>query len=550
MIAENLNRFKKFRTFIGPDVWRFFIFSIFLGVFLFFVEASFVYIIQGFFLTIGLIRPDQANLPDWYPSTSFASILILLLFGICRGIMYMGKQYLGGVVSQTFLETKRSKMVEISLTRAEEVDAADIINLFSDRIPHAGFVLQAFSQATLLLMSISFLFLLGMTIAPNEMIVSILLSAVLMAPLSFFNAYIKKTGKQTREDQDQAVRILHLGLKHNFFLKIYDLVDENISNGVNALRSYRSNYQKYFLVSSVRSFLPGVIGIIVLCFVTVYFIKNPTGKDAIKFISFFYLFMRLAQSVSDLNTQITEIRMNFGAFLQSYHWFQKFENTKPELNVNVSKNEELMDVIRIEGKGVSFGYTQNQKLFSDLNFDLYKGDILLIKGKSGTGKSTLLKVITGLDCPTEGQVYINNINSFDVGKSFRRYIGYVGPEPYIIHGTIRENLLYGQKEQNINDARLKEVLKLVHLTDEVPNLDFSINELTGLSTGQKQRLSLARALLRKPKVLILDEATANLDLMTENRIICDLKIVSKDLITIIVSHKPTFDEMASFRINL
>ncbi len=135
------------------------------------------------------------------------------------------------------------------------------------------------------------------------------------------------------------------------------------------------------------------------------------------------------------------------------------------------------------------------------------------------------------------------------------FVAYVGPEPYLISGTVRENLLYGhQSKDQVTDADLWQALGLAQLESEIRSLpgslDAKLNEQTQMSTGQKQRLAIARALLRKPQMLILDEATANLDGQTEDRFIQCLRPLLPRLTTVIISHKGSFNALATSTIIL
>jgi ABC-type multidrug transport system fused ATPase/permease subunit len=121
-------------------------------------------------------------------------------------------------------------------------------------------------------------------------------------------------------------------------------------------------------------------------------------------------------------------------------------------------------------------------------------------------------------------------------------LGYVGAEPYLIHGTVRENLLYGNT-RNIDDSEIFEMLKKVQLGSWFNSLKSPLEHALsengeGLSTGQKQRLMFARALLRKPQVLILDEISANLDTATEAELASLMSTLRGQCTTVVVSHRP------------
>jgi ABC-type bacteriocin/lantibiotic exporter with double-glycine peptidase domain len=181
-----------------------------------------------------------------------------------------------------------------------------------------------------------------------------------------------------------------------------------------------------------------------------------------------------------------------------------------------------------------------------LDFQVVPGDLLLIKGPSGSGKSTLLMNLLGLVSPTEGEVLINGTPAHKVRGSLSEAIGYVGPEPYMIQGSLKENLLFGHLHpDSVGEEQLKEALRIAELSDLAVDLNRKFAEQTPLSTGQKQRIAIARALVRKPRVLILDEATANLDLPTESKIIQALSGYFSECLTVVISHRASFDSRAT-----
>jgi ABC-type multidrug transport system fused ATPase/permease subunit len=154
----------------------------------------------------------------------------------------------------------------------------------------------------------------------------------------------------------------------------------------------------------------------------------------------------------------------------------------------------------------------------------------------------------GLLKPTAGQILINGKPVEEIRSSLAETIAYVGPEPYLLPGTVRENLLYPKTKAVIDDQILWQALRdshIDHVIEGFPKgLDHLLFEDTQLSTGQKQRLALARALIRQPGLLILDEATANIDVETEGKIIQTLIKKKASMLITVVSHRSTFDAIA------
>jgi ABC-type bacteriocin/lantibiotic exporter with double-glycine peptidase domain len=187
-----------------------------------------------------------------------------------------------------------------------------------------------------------------------------------------------------------------------------------------------------------------------------------------------------------------------------------------------------------------------------LSLDIKPGQAAVIIGPSGAGKSTLLALLLGVLRPSSGtiDVSLEDVSSRLDGTTqplLLHNIGYVGAESFLIEGTIRQNLLYGLRgtptEAQIADAVRKAECGFIQ---ELPQgLEHCLTDQgQGLSAGQKQRLGLARALLRNPRALILDEATANLDLDTEMRLVQTLVGLKGQMTIIGVTHRQALLEIA------
>ena len=179
---------------------------------------------------------------------------------------------------------------------------------------------------------------------------------------------------------------------------------------------------------------------------------------------------------------------------------------------------------------------------------------LLIKGESGSGKSSLLMNLIGVLNGYSGEIKWGNIKISELNiDKFRSNIGYLGPEPFFIKGTIYQNLTFGlSKEPKRNEIqKALKISKSYQFIKNDLNLKNDINDFgEGLSMGQKQRIGLARALLRNPKILVFDEITANLDKKTEFEIVKNLKKIKTHYTIIIASHSNAFDDFTDLTINL
>jgi ATP-binding cassette subfamily B protein len=193
---------------------------------------------------------------------------------------------------------------------------------------------------------------------------------------------------------------------------------------------------------------------------------------------------------------------------------------------------------------VSFKHqTASQKAIDDISFTANTGETIAFVGPSGSGKSTLMKLLVGLYRPQEGKILYNGMDENNISfEDLRSQIGFVTQDTNLFSGSIKENLLFvnpSATDEDLNDALAKAACTNLLLRAE-KGLDTMIGEGgLKLSGGEKQRLSIARALLRKPNLLIFDEATSALDSLTEEEITNTIRDISsnKDQITILIAHR-------------
>jgi len=210
--------------------------------------------------------------------------------------------------------------------------------------------------------------------------------------------------------------------------------------------------------------------------------------------------------------------------------------------VDESKTENLkVDRGIVTFKNVSFKYEDNNLVLRDVSFKIKEGESIALVGASGSGKTSITKLLMGFYNPTEGSIKIDDMDlkhcSF---KSIRKSIGLVQQEITIFEGSIRYNLLLGNK--NISDKQIWDALDRVNLLSVVESLPDGLDTIvgkncTGLSGGEKQRLMIARIFLKNSKILIFDEATSSLDFVSEQIVRKSYNELSRGRTTIVVAHR-------------
>ena len=190
--------------------------------------------------------------------------------------------------------------------------------------------------------------------------------------------------------------------------------------------------------------------------------------------------------------------------------------------------------------GVTFGYDSSRPVLKDIDLDIEPGETVALVGETGAGKSTIARLLTRFHDPDEGAVRIDGHDLRDVSlKSMRSQLGVVLQEPFLFAGTIRDNV--GFARPDADDVELVDALDAVgilELVERLGGLDGPVHERgASLSAGERQLLALARAFVARPRVLILDEATSNLDLNTESQIERALDVVLEGRTAIIIAHR-------------
>lgn len=546
-IFYNYNQFK---FLIGKKVYRSLLLSIISGLFWFAIESSFVIVIQSFLLGLGLIDNEQSMLPKWYPTDLKSIVLILIMFGFVRAIAITLKTYIAQTTQSLYIREQRSRLFQYVMFGDGKIPTSQVLTLFNEVVSQTSLVVFHVSILVTTIVSAFFFFIYGLFLTPFQMIIGVLLLSIFILPLRFLSKKVAISGKGLFSESNIINEKLIRGIKNNFILKIYNRLENEFEEAYKSLSIYHQHYVNYSLISGIVAAYPMFIGITTISFIT-YLSKFYYDTQGVVLVSFFYIFIRLAQSASEANATISNIKFNSIGFESLLKVFDS------DGGMYLKKERFLLgekDNFVFEMKNVSFGYSEQECIIKNLNLKISNNQVLVIKGASGTGKSTLLSLIFGAVSPRSGEILINGKLLNNKILDFSNNIAYVGPEPYLISGSIRDNLLYGLNDVEISENDLWASLSAVGMVEVIKNLnnglDHKIADNVELSTGQKQRLSFARALLRNPKLLILDEATANIDSDTENNIIENLKRSITERTIIIVTHKDSFDNIGTNHLNL
>ena len=285
---------------------------------------------------------------------------------------------------------------------------------------------------------------------------------------------------------------------------------------------------KDFFIINVLLYLIG--GILIIS-------GNFTIGSMLIYINYFQSFFSSINDLNSFQTSIHELIPQFNR-IQS---FLEYENIDvPQVVVNDFKK-------RLKFENIKFSYNSDMgNILSDISFTINKGDIIRLSGKSGVGKSTLIKILLKFYKPQSGDVLLDETSVFDIADdSYYKIVGACLQDDYFFDSTISENLLIGK--HNITELELIRACKTARIHDDIMKMPQGydtrlISSAQNISGGQKQRLALARLILHDPQIIILDEATAAIDNKTETTILNLLLKIFKTKTIIIISHNESIDQ--------
>ncbi|MCA0431070.1 MAG: ABC transporter ATP-binding protein/permease [Bacteroidetes bacterium] len=274
-----------------------------------------------------------------------------------------------------------------------------------------------------------------------------------------------------------------------------------------------------------------------LVFTLYYFVFKGMIKvgDLITLMFFSFFVFNPLQELGNVITTYNETKISMDNFTKIIS--SKSEDTPVQPNL-------IGEINSIQFNNVSFGHNSNKGYaIKNINISINKGKTIAFVGPSGSGKTTLVKLLLGLYQPQVGEVLYNNINSTQINlNELRMQLGLVSQDSQLFSGTIKDNLRF--VKPNATDEEIFNVLNKASCKNLLSRTNDGINTTIGeggikLSGGEKQRLAIARALLRNPKLLIFDEATSALDSITEEEISETIRSISldKDQIVILIAHR-------------
>ena len=389
---------------------------------------------------------------------------------------------------------------------------------------------------------------------PVGTLVCMFISIILV--MLFYNFSKKKLffwGKERMYHSEVYVKHIFEGIGGLKEIKILAAEEKFLSKFNKHMKKY-AEYSCYhsFLTNSSKIFLEYIVIILLISLIVVTMFLGYQYSNILSIVG---VFVAIAfRYLPAINRVIYSLQSIKGYQDGSNIVYEELKNLR--INEDINSKEKINFNKKIVFEDVNFKYpSSNHSNLSQINFTINKGDFIGVTGITGSGKSTLINLLLGLLKPSTGKILVDEINISNNLRNWQQKIGYVPQNIYLTDDTIKKNIALGVDEEQIDEKKINEVLKMSHLSNFIYSLDNKIETKVGergvrMSGGQLQRIGIARALYRNAEIIVLDEATSSLDSITEEEIMRTIENFISLKTIVVVSHRPRCIKKCSKIINL
>ena len=522
---------------VGKEIKYLIFLSIPVGLICGIIEIFFALNLNEILITYNLIEGER-SFEDYNP------IFLIIVIGFLRFLFFFISLIITNLIYELLNQQIRKLVINYNYNYVDSLGLLKSQLLLNNVTNKVAEFLNSSSQ--LCIHSAIFLILyFHLALQSFELtLISTFFFLVLFAPIIFLKKKISLYSEKFRNEVNYVLSKIFKDLKNINFLKIVGSINREKKLVDDSNKKTIEPFLKYNFNLSFLNQLPNFLGIIVFVLI-VYFNSSYSFIEISVIVPFLYLMLRSIIVFGN-------IVYNVGKIIFSKPFIEMLFNNLDSIKLikeNKKDNQDLQIVkkFNLNIQSLEIGY--DESILKNLNLNLNEGDFCLISGKSGVGKSALLSSLMGIIDKLNGEIRWGDIKIENINlEELRNKISYCSTEPYLIEGTIKDNILYGIKN-NVEDKYIEQALTICScdflIENGVYNLDMKIkDDGSGLSSGQKQRLSLVRAALNKPKILILDEATVNIDENVEENIILNMKKLFPDTTILAVSHRNSLRKFA------
>ena len=368
------------------------------------------------------------------------------------------------------------------------------------------------------------------------------LSLIVLLPLvylavRFSTSRIRKGSARVQESMGKMTHLLDENISGNDLIKIYQAQETETNKFFSIINTIRQQRFKVDMAGGLNTSIVNALIGLSLAFV-VYFSSTYLVMSAGDFLAYFTamgMLVKPAKTLININKPLQQ------AIVAGKSVFSLIDES-PESNPSKNPIHSISGEICFDN--VSFSYDNEKPSLTNVNLTIKKGETIALVGSTGSGKTTMVNLLTRFYNPSSGQILINgkDIVSYEL-ESYRSNFSYVDQNVRLFNDTISGNIAFGQKESMSidlirNAAKVSNSIEFIEKLDKTFDSDIGEDGVT-LSGGQRQRLSIARAIAKDSPILILDEATSALDSATEKLVQSAINKMQQDRTTIIIAHRLT-----------
>lgn len=552
---------RNFARFLGRCVVIQFGFGCLSATGFFVVEIAFAFGMQSLVLALGPTEHVGVRAPFFIPTANRWVILAFVVgTGLIRSVLSWVNIWIEHSTPAKFARMQRSRMIEWIFT-SEQISANRMSELFNERTNHAGTMIRLVQDAAVATIIATFLGATLLYICSPITLVTFTLLALVAFPLRKLSLRVKRASEGVLLDWRRLSSRLNMSVKNLLLLRIYGLEKREQASADQSLNRYVEHLVNHIKANAFSQICPQLTGLILIC-VIVSTSKTPYGMPGEVLLSYLYLLLRFLQNVSSAISASSGALLYWPQTRDLYFWWRDRERAADRLRsapqLVTPTPARILQPVGWRLSSVTYQYPESTApTIKSFSLNVAPGTTCVIVGPSGAGKSTLLNLILGQISPLAGEIEISidgkNFPLRNCAELLLPAVGYVGPESFITEGTIYDNLSYGlsytPRPDEVDEALRRAECQFIH------KLAYGLNHPVtdqgqGLSAGQKQRLSLIRALLRRPRVLILDEATSNLDADTESKLVDTLAQLRGQMTIIAVTHRKELLRIADQQVRM
>ncbi len=389
------------------------------------------------------------------------------------------------------------------------------------------------------------IFLIGLILIFGNLKISVSIFVILalaaLVYLRMFSGKLSEKAKISFFERGEKSKIINQILNAIIEVKLYSKSEFFIKKFTNSIKREFQSKVYMDIISKLPKISIELLIVIIVCLSIMLAMSFNFHLDVIipTIALYFFAAIRVYPSINNiLLNRLSLVRDRVSLTKIS----NEFQNSEKDIEPKDLAQENFIFENVIQLKNMSFVYNDRESIFENINLEINKSDTVGIVGETGSGKSTLMKIIMGLVDPSKGSISIDGKNISKIRRSWQKQIGYVPQNFYLFDDTIYENIIFGEDSEKVNVQKVNEVIKDSFLEKFINNLPNKVDTLIGpnakqISGGQAQRLAIARALYQETNFLIFDEATSSVDVKTENEIIQNIYSLKNKKTLVIITHK-------------